>query len=287
MALVCSARPCPRPPPRRRASAAVLRPPDRRAPDPAAGFPAEAAARRIAIELERLDAGAGDLALTQGAAGGDLLFAEACIARGVPVRLLLPLPEREFIERSMLPLRRRRVARRTRLHSPEGSGFAPHAAASADAVLNPPGAGGRSFRSAPTAGCSIAGARLQRPRAAAVHRSWDGAGGDGRAAHAAHISDGAAPRTAGALDRHPHAVFLTACVSIGGLPRPVRPRPQSNRAAPHGYLQRHQDRRDEQGSRLLAQSAVEEDSAQSLVTSGDDVVLRSARRDAASAPRSR
>lgn len=77
------------------------------APDrPLPRFPAakeRAAARRIDAELEHLDAGAADLALTQGAAGGDLLFAEACLARGVPVRLLLPLPEHEFIERSMLP----------------------------------------------------------------------------------------------------------------------------------------------------------------------------------------
>lgn len=77
------------------------------APDrPQARFPAEkvgAAARRIAAELERLDAGPADLALTQGAAGGDLLFAEACLARGVPVQLLLPLPEAEFIAQSMLP----------------------------------------------------------------------------------------------------------------------------------------------------------------------------------------
>jgi hypothetical protein len=62
-----------------------------------------AAARRIAAELDRLDAGPADLAITQGAAGGDLLFAEACLARGVPVQLLLPLPEAEFIAQSMLP----------------------------------------------------------------------------------------------------------------------------------------------------------------------------------------
>jgi hypothetical protein len=62
-----------------------------------------AAAARIAGVLERLDAGAADLAFTQGAAGGDLLFAEACIARGVPLRLLLPLPEPAFIAFSILP----------------------------------------------------------------------------------------------------------------------------------------------------------------------------------------
>ncbi len=69
-------------------------------------FPAsrvEAAAQRIAAALDTLGAGPGDLALTQGAAGGDLLFAQACMARGVHLQLLLPLPEAAFIERSILP----------------------------------------------------------------------------------------------------------------------------------------------------------------------------------------
>ena len=68
-------------------------------------FPAErvdAAARKIAAALAELDAGREDLAFTQGAAGGDLLFAEACLARGVPLRLLLPLSEAEFIAASVL-----------------------------------------------------------------------------------------------------------------------------------------------------------------------------------------
>jgi hypothetical protein len=64
----------------------------------------DAAGRRIAAALEEIDAGPGDLAFTQGAAGGDLLFAEACIARGVPLRLLLPLAERDFVAQSLLPV---------------------------------------------------------------------------------------------------------------------------------------------------------------------------------------
>ena len=68
---------------------------------PAAKVPA--AAERIARSLDALGAGPGDLALTQGAAGGDLLFAEACAARGVRVQLLLPLAEPEFVEQSLLP----------------------------------------------------------------------------------------------------------------------------------------------------------------------------------------
>ena len=75
--------------------------PDRAKPRfPAAMVPAAGAA--IEHALDRLDAGKLDFALVQGASGGDLLFAEACVARGVRVQLLLPLPEPEFIEQSVL-----------------------------------------------------------------------------------------------------------------------------------------------------------------------------------------
>ena len=57
---------------------------------------------RVTAEIERvldgLNAGPGDIALTQGAAGGDLIFAEACSKRGVRMQLLLPLPEPDFID---------------------------------------------------------------------------------------------------------------------------------------------------------------------------------------------
>lgn len=69
-------------------------------------FPAAAeplAAQAIAQTLQTLDAGPDDLALCQAAAGGDLLFLEACQARGVRCQVLLPFPEPEFIERSVLP----------------------------------------------------------------------------------------------------------------------------------------------------------------------------------------
>ncbi|MCM3903946.1 MAG: hypothetical protein ND866_19775 [Pyrinomonadaceae bacterium] len=69
-------------------------------------FPAEkesVAARKIAEALDQLTAGPDDLALTQGASGGDLLFLEACKQRDVRMQLLLPLEEPEFIERSILP----------------------------------------------------------------------------------------------------------------------------------------------------------------------------------------
>ncbi len=64
---------------------------------------APAAASGIAQALDKLGAGDGDLALCQAAAGGDLLFLEACHARGVRCRLLLPFEEPEFIEQSILP----------------------------------------------------------------------------------------------------------------------------------------------------------------------------------------
>lgn len=76
------------------------------APDRATSrFPlAKEAGARAAIEqaLADQDAGAEDLALTQGAAGGDLLFTEAALARGVRVQWLQPLPEPEFIQCSVL-----------------------------------------------------------------------------------------------------------------------------------------------------------------------------------------
>ncbi|WP_418320235.1 hypothetical protein [Piscinibacter sakaiensis] len=58
--------------------------------------------RRLAAELEQLGAGASDLALCQAAAGGDLLFLEACQARGVACRVLLPSDESAFIAESIL-----------------------------------------------------------------------------------------------------------------------------------------------------------------------------------------
>jgi tetratricopeptide (TPR) repeat protein len=76
--------------------------PDRETPR----FPADKeviAAQAIGAALDQLGANADDLALSQAAAGGDLLFIEACQARGVRCRVLLPLEEPEFIERSILP----------------------------------------------------------------------------------------------------------------------------------------------------------------------------------------
>jgi hypothetical protein len=72
---------------------------------PTPRFPAgkvPAAAQRIAQALEALHAGPEDLALTQGACGGDLLFTEACRQRGVKVFWQQPFAEPEFVQASVL-----------------------------------------------------------------------------------------------------------------------------------------------------------------------------------------
>lgn len=66
---------------------------------PARRVPAAAAA--IEALLDELQASAGDLALTQGASGGDLLFAEACVRRGLTLQLCLPQPEPAFVDTSL------------------------------------------------------------------------------------------------------------------------------------------------------------------------------------------
>lgn len=61
-----------------------------------------AAAQALAGVLDSLGAGPGDLALCQAAAGGDLLFLEACVALGVRCQVLLPCDEATFMQRSVL-----------------------------------------------------------------------------------------------------------------------------------------------------------------------------------------
>ncbi len=75
------------------------------APDrPEPRFPPEnegSAARAIADVLDALDIGPEDLAVSSGACGGDLLFAEAMNSRGARLELYLPFDEPTFVERSV------------------------------------------------------------------------------------------------------------------------------------------------------------------------------------------
>lgn len=75
------------------------------APDrPEPRFPANKesiAAATIRTRLDELGAGPEDLALCGGASGGDLLFAEACLARGLKLELRLAFDEPTFLQKSV------------------------------------------------------------------------------------------------------------------------------------------------------------------------------------------
>jgi hypothetical protein len=74
--------------------------PDRKAPRfPPSGEPIAASA--IAATLEEIGAGRGDLGICGGACGGDLLFAEACLAKGMELEIYIPLDEPEFLAKSV------------------------------------------------------------------------------------------------------------------------------------------------------------------------------------------
>lgn len=74
--------------------------PDRPEPRfPAAQEPTAAAA--IGRQLDELGAAPADLAICSGACGGDLLFAEACLARGLRVEIYLPFAVEKFLETSV------------------------------------------------------------------------------------------------------------------------------------------------------------------------------------------
>ncbi|MEP7099375.1 MAG: hypothetical protein ABI781_02630 [Burkholderiales bacterium] len=59
------------------------------------------AAQAIGDALDALGAGPADLAISQAASGGDLLFADACAARGVRLCVMLPMAEPAFIAESV------------------------------------------------------------------------------------------------------------------------------------------------------------------------------------------
>lgn len=64
---------------------------------------AAAVAERISTVLDHWGAGSGDLAFSQAAAGGDIIFLEACRARGVRCQVLLPFDEPKFVKESIAP----------------------------------------------------------------------------------------------------------------------------------------------------------------------------------------
>ena len=61
------------------------------------------AGEKILKALKALNANENDLALTQGACGGDLLFTEACQSLGVKVMWLQPFDEPTFLDKSVKP----------------------------------------------------------------------------------------------------------------------------------------------------------------------------------------
>jgi len=67
-------------------------------------FPADkepVAAEAISQALDEIGLGAGDLCICGGACGGDLLFAEAALARGARLELYIPFEEPQFLEKSV------------------------------------------------------------------------------------------------------------------------------------------------------------------------------------------
>src|SRR5690606_19655618 len=59
------------------------------------------AARAIASARDDAGAGAADVGITEGACGGDLLFAEAMLERGARLELRLPFDEATFLRKSV------------------------------------------------------------------------------------------------------------------------------------------------------------------------------------------
>jgi hypothetical protein len=132
---------------------------------PALEAPAQA---RIDAALQALHCDQRDMAITQGAAGGDLLFAEACVRRGIALQLLLPLSEDEFIATSILPSAHGREWRRRYLAVKAALAWPPYPM---------PAASGDPFER-----CNqwmLATAAASGAEHLHVICLWDGGGGDG------------------------------------------------------------------------------------------------------------
>ena len=68
---------------------------------PASKEPVAAAAIAKLLSAADIDANSSDLAICGGACGGDLMFAEACLARGTSLELYIPFDETTFLEKSV------------------------------------------------------------------------------------------------------------------------------------------------------------------------------------------
>jgi hypothetical protein len=80
--------------------------PDKRGPGRAKPerFPAskaDAAGTALSTQLDAMGAGADDVGLCGGACGGDILFAEACLARGMRLHVFIPESEPKFLQNSV------------------------------------------------------------------------------------------------------------------------------------------------------------------------------------------
>jgi hypothetical protein len=68
---------------------------------PASKEPVVADAITRLLDSPEIAANSSDLAICGGACGGDLLFAEACLARGTALELYIPLDENSFLANSI------------------------------------------------------------------------------------------------------------------------------------------------------------------------------------------
>jgi hypothetical protein len=60
-----------------------------------------AAAEAIGKKLDEIKASSGDLGICGGANGGDMLFAEACLQRGIRLEVRIPFEEQKFLRESV------------------------------------------------------------------------------------------------------------------------------------------------------------------------------------------
>jgi hypothetical protein len=129
-----------------------------------------AVGRAIQAEVDRLAAGPADLAISSAACGGDILFLEAVLARGVPTRIYLPLDESTFLEKSVSFANHRWLERYRAVISQSRRFVAPH-------VLGPLAVNEDPFervnRWMVDEACRLGGASV------AFICLWNGKGGDG------------------------------------------------------------------------------------------------------------